>query len=220
MTASNKEVGAEGKREEGEEGDSDSDSEDEEREKWGLGKRKRVKRKKLVKSIRCKDGFVMSVETSREHFCSPRDDVGPYNGVEVTYPSEWEDLLLPYKDNNTDHTPYICGVAPTLYVNVSPHVVRAVIHKHGGQSLDSGRLPSMEEFDEDGYMWAAAAEPPSSEGTETETEEDGSPSPPPPSQQQHGTPTPVATTTTAGGRTGEITPPHTLTDSELSPIER
>ena len=81
----------------------------------------------------------MSVQASREHFCSPRDDYGPHNGVEVGYPSEWEDLLLPFTDNNTDHTPVICGMAPTLYVNVPPSTIRAVIQKHGGMTANYHR---------------------------------------------------------------------------------
>ena len=95
----------------------DSGEEDDEDwgEDWGGIKTKRVRRKKSHKPIKCNDGFVMSVQVSREHFCSPRDDVGPYDGVEAGYPNEWEDLLLPYIDNNTDPTPVVCDTAPTLY---------------------------------------------------------------------------------------------------------
>ena len=157
--------------------------------------------------------------------------VGPHDGVEVGFPSEWEDLLLPCTDNNSDRTPAICGAVPSLYVNVSPHVVRVVIQKHGGQRQDSDRLPPMVEFDEDGYLWAAAAEPPSYLDEESEPEGYGSPAStvhlgappplPPPLPQQHGTPTPGAGAATAAGqRVGELTPPLTLTDAGLSPIER
>ena len=171
------------------------------------------------------------MQASREHFCSPRNDVGPYDGVEVGYPSEWEDLLLPYTDNNTDRTPVICGAAPTLYVNVPPHVISTVIRKHAGLAHDSGRLPPMVDVDENGSMWAAAAVPPSESGesdTEEEAEGYGSPSsavhlgvpPPLPPPQPHGPPTPVTPTTTVNARVGELTPPQSLTDAGLSPIER
>ena len=86
---------------------------------------------------------MMSVQASSEHFCSPRDDFGPYDGVEVGYPSEWEDLLLPFTDNNTERTPVMCGLTPTLYVNVPPSTIRAIIQKHGGMTADSGKLPQM-----------------------------------------------------------------------------
>ena len=91
--------------------------------------------KKLQKPIYSKDGFMMSVQASREHFCSPRDDFGPCDGVEVGYPSEWEDLLIPHTDNNSDHTPIMCVVSPSPHVNVPPHVVYTVIQKHGGPLL-------------------------------------------------------------------------------------
>ena len=112
-------------------------------------------------------------------------------------------------------------------------MIYVVIQKHGGQAHGSGQLPPMEERDENGDLWAAAAEPPSSYldelDEETEAVEHGSPAstihlgapPPPPPPQPHGTPTPAAETTTAAAeRTGELTPPMTLTDSGLSPIER
>ena len=140
---------------------------------------------------------MMSVQASREHFCSPRDDDGPYDGVEVGYPSEWEDLLLPFTDNNTDRTPAFCGIAPTLYVNVPPSTIRAVIQKHGGMTADSGTLPPMVEVDEDGYLWAAAAVPPS-----TSEEDEAAPA-----------------STTTQTRRGALTPPQNLTLAAISPIE-
>ena len=172
-----------------------------------------------------------------EHFCSPRNDVGPYDGVEVGYPSEWEDLLLPYTDNNTDRTPAICGVAPTLYVNVPPHVISAIIRKHTGLTdtglrHDSGQLPPMIDMDENGSMWVAAAVPPSeSEESESEAEAEGyeSPSsamhmgaaPPPPPPMPNAPPTPMTPAAAAAAtRVGALTPPQTLTDAGLSPIER
>ena len=82
------------------------------------------------------------------------------------YPSEWEDLLLPYADNNTDETPVICGMAPTLYVNVPPSTIRAVIAKHGGMTVDSGRLPRMVEVNE----WEEAAPVPSDLNMTDDTE--------------------------------------------------
>ena len=96
--------------------------------------------KPLAKAVFCRDGFRMSVQASRTHYCTPRDDEGPYEGVEVAYPSEWEDLLLPYTDSGT---PTICGMAPTMYVNVPKQTIDAIIHKHGGLTIDSGPLPPM-----------------------------------------------------------------------------
>ena len=162
---------------------------------------------------------MMSVQASSEYFCSPRNNSGSYDGVEVGYPSEWEDLLLPYTDNNTDRTPVVCVTAPTLYVNVSPPTIKAVIAKHGGLTAESGKLPPMVEVDERGYQWAAAAEVPSDLSmTEEEGEDDepetlssvvqlGAPPPPPP---------PLPTQTTRGA----ISPPQLLRELTVSPIAK
>ena len=204
----------------GEEKEGDDDDDDE----WWAQKTKQLRRerKPLAKSIHCKDGFTMSVQASSEHFCSPRNNSGPYDGVEVTYPSEWEDLLLPFTDNNTDRTPVICATAPTLYVNVPPSTIRAVIKKHGGLTLDSGNLPPMVEVDERGFLWAAAAEVPSDLSADSTESEDvdpnmptsvvqlGLPPPPPPAY-----PPPPTTT---GPTRGEITPPQPLRELTVSPI--
>jgi hypothetical protein len=39
--------------------------------------------KDLAEPVRCKDGSTMSVQASHTHYCTPRDDVGPYTHVEV-----------------------------------------------------------------------------------------------------------------------------------------
>ena len=87
--------------------------------------------------------------------------MGPCDGVEVGYPSEWEDLLLPFTDRNTDRTSVTCGMVSTIYVNVPSSTIWSVIAKHGGMTVDSGRLPRMVEVDERGYLWAEAAPVPS-----------------------------------------------------------
>ena len=116
----------------------------------------------------CNDGFSISIQASRDHFCTPRDDIGPYECVEAAYPSEWEDLLLPYTDSST---PVICGITPTMYVNVPANVIREMINKHGGMARRSGHLPRMVEYHSDGYQWAEAAVPPSTD-SETMTIDD------------------------------------------------
>ena len=138
----------------------DDDGDDSDDGGWLI---KRRVHKKVQPRVVCNDGFSISIQASRDHFCTPRDDIGPYECVEAAYPSEWEDLLLPFTDSNT---PVICGITPTMYVNVPASVIRAVINKHGGMARRSGHLPRMVEYHEDGYQWAEAAVPPS---TDSET---------------------------------------------------
>ena len=77
---------------------------------WAVSKRKTYK--KVQPPVRCNDGFYMSVQASRDHYSVPRNDLGSYTHVEVAGPSEWEDLLLPYRDKSE---PAICGMRPMMY---------------------------------------------------------------------------------------------------------
>ena len=169
----------------------------------------------------------MSVQASRDHYSVPRDDQGPYTHVEVAGPSEWEDLLLPYRDKSE---PAICGMRPMMYGRVPARVIRQVISKHAGMAKYSGQLPRMMEVDEDGYtvevdedgcQWAAAVEPPTdsdsgSSGVEADDEDDGADSPmgSPTSAAHLGAPPPPPPPLP----TGALTPPPQLMNVTMSPI--
>ena len=62
-----------------------------------------VKRKKthnhINSTVRCIGGSKMSVQASRDHFYTSRQDAGPYTHVEVTYPNRLEEKLLSYVDD-------------------------------------------------------------------------------------------------------------------------
>ena len=64
----------------GEEVSEESEEDGGKEDDWGMIK-PRV-RKALRGRVRCNDGFAMSVQESREHTCTPRDDTGPYPMVE------------------------------------------------------------------------------------------------------------------------------------------
>ena len=122
----------------------------------------------------------------------------------------------------------IVGTPPVLHVCVTAHVMRAVVVKHGELRHDSYPLPDMEERDEDGFLWAAPAMPPTSSDTDSDDSAyaaaqyaaavagNGSPysavhmgAPPPP-------PPPLPTTPAI--RLGELTPPPQLRNEDISPI--
>jgi hypothetical protein len=89
------------------------------------------------KSVECKDGFIMSVQAGGANYCSPRDDDGPYVCVEVGFPSEREELLMPYIDgrgSDEEDDPTEC-----VYGHVPVEVITAIIMKHGG--MVDGQLP-------------------------------------------------------------------------------
>ena len=87
---------------------------------------------KKNKKIVCADGFAMSVQADEGAYCSPRNDVGPYNEAEIGFPTEEEVLLMPFVEDHSRPT-------DTVYAYVPSNVITLVIAKHGG--IVSGELP-------------------------------------------------------------------------------
>jgi hypothetical protein len=75
--------------------------------------------------IECADGFKMSVQASQFHYCSPRDNKGPYTAYEIGFPSEKEEALMPYAEDEDNPTETVYGWVPVAVIN-------AIITKHGG----------------------------------------------------------------------------------------
>ena len=78
-----------------------------------------------IPPIVCADGFTMSVQASRAHMCTPREDVGPWLSVEVGFPNRIEPLLWPYAEVPGNWT-------ETVYGGVPVEIVAAVVELHGG----------------------------------------------------------------------------------------
>jgi hypothetical protein len=78
-------------------------------------------RSHIVKRITCADGFDMSVQASKGHYCAPRTDTGPYQEVEIGYPSAPVAEFAQYQDGDDD-----------IYGYVPVEIVNAVIAAHGG----------------------------------------------------------------------------------------
>lgn len=80
----------------------------------------------LVKQLVCEDGFTMSVQASHYHYCSPRqDNAAFYYKVEIGFPSEKEEYLMPYAEDRERPTDTVYGYVPV-------EIVECVIEKHGG----------------------------------------------------------------------------------------
>ena len=82
--------------------------------------------KRVKPAIKCKDGFTMSVQVSKDHHCTPRSDNGPYSHVEVGYLAQYEPALIPYAEFKNK------PLNNTLFNNVPVAIVNALIAKHGG----------------------------------------------------------------------------------------
>lgn len=80
----------------------------------------------VVGRMVCKDGFSMSVQAGYGKYSSPREDCFPeYDKFEVGYPSDREELLMPYVEDEDRPTETVYGYVPA-------EVLDAVIAKHGG----------------------------------------------------------------------------------------
>jgi len=79
---------------------------------------------RIAPHIHCTDGAVLSVQASSLHYCSPRDDHGPYQSVEVGYPTS---PPPPSWDRYQDGENPVWGFVPV-------NLVRQFIEDHGGES--------------------------------------------------------------------------------------
>lgn len=93
--------------------------------------------KPLEPKVVCHDGFVMSVQASEFHYCSPRENEGPYFSVEVGFPSQKDDLLVPYAEIWEEGDPVWSNL---VYPYVPVEIVLEVIDNHGGCSNLPGIL--------------------------------------------------------------------------------
>ena len=76
--------------------------------------------------IECRDGFTMSVQAGDGIYCCPRVSGSPaYYSVEIGFPSEKEDLIMQYAENEEHPTDTVYGYVPI-------DTVQDVIAKHGG----------------------------------------------------------------------------------------
>ena len=75
--------------------------------------------------IECADGFSVSVQASSFHYCDPRTNTDAYSSVELGFPSQPDELILPYAEDAENPT-------QTVYGHVPVYVVQNLIEKHGG----------------------------------------------------------------------------------------
>ena len=89
---------------------------------------------KRNKKIICKDGFTMSVQANEGAYCNPRiNEANKYIQVEIGFPSQREELIIEWAEDQDQPTDTVYGYVPI-------HVVNSVIAKHGG--MVSGEVPN------------------------------------------------------------------------------
>ena len=73
----------------------------------------------------CNDGFSISVQASKFHYCRPMlDGAQDYEEVELGYPSNEDELINDYAEDD--------NYTRTVYGYVPIEVVEKLIEKHGG----------------------------------------------------------------------------------------
>ena len=99
-----------------------------------------MSRQILRENVYCADGFSMSVQASKTHYCTPRVDgcEAIYSQVEIGFPSEHEPLLDKYIEGLLDREEDWTG---SVYCWVPSDIVALVIAEHGG--MVSGELPRL-----------------------------------------------------------------------------
>lgn len=88
--------------------------------------------KPLAPRIICADGTVLSVQASQYHYCSPREDEGPYDSVEVGFIKDGAGVPLTPPEDWREHGD---GCFPSdVYGYVPVEKVEAFIAEHGGRA--------------------------------------------------------------------------------------
>jgi len=73
----------------------------------------------------CNDGFSVSIQASRGHYCYPREDnLQEYQEVELGYPDVADEIIEDYADGD--------DLTNTVYAFVPIEVVEELLAKHGG----------------------------------------------------------------------------------------
>lgn len=86
------------------------------------------KKMELRKPVKFRDGFSVSIQASRFHYCTPREDSDLrafYSAVECGFPNKKEVLLMPYAEDRKRPT-------KTVYAWVPREIIFALCDKHGG----------------------------------------------------------------------------------------
>ena len=81
----------------------------------------------LAKRVVCRDGFSLSVQATHGAYCSPRTNRGPWDQVEVGYPSAMPELIMDYAEDPDRPTDTVYGYVPVALIN-------QLIDLHGGMA--------------------------------------------------------------------------------------
>ena len=83
----------------------------------------------MAARIESEDGFSLSVQANHAAYCSPRHNIGPWDEVEVGFPSDIPELIMGYAERPETPTGTVYGYVPVA-------LVEELIQIHGGKKHD------------------------------------------------------------------------------------
>ena len=93
---------------------------------------------RIRKPVVCADGFRISIQASSAHYSAPRAKARAYKACELGYPSESDDLIKEYAQQDLGENNYV----DCVYPYVPAKVIQALLEKHGG--IVSGECPQLD----------------------------------------------------------------------------
>jgi hypothetical protein len=90
-----------------------------------------------IAAVVCIDGFTISVQASRHHYCEPRENDGPWTHVECGFPSEAVPTIEDYKDGDDND-------CESVFAGVPIELVEELIASHGGRIITEGTIEQLQ----------------------------------------------------------------------------
>jgi len=86
-------------------------------------KDKKNKDGRFFKTVTCADGFTISIQASEYHYCSPRENDADWYEVELGFPSEKDEMIQRWAENEKEPEYTVYGYVPI-------QVVQDLLNKH------------------------------------------------------------------------------------------
>lgn len=96
---------------------------------------------RLRPRIVCSDGFIISVQASYFHYCTPRNNSGPYSHVELGFPSDFDEILFEYSEDASE----LSDMTQTVFPYTPLEVLYESLKTHGDFELEDDSFEELSE---------------------------------------------------------------------------
>ena len=87
------------------------------------------------------DGFIISVQASYFHYCTPRNNSGPYSHVELGFPSDFDEILFDYSEDASE----MSDMTQTVFPYTPLEVLYESLKTHGDFELEDDSFEELSE---------------------------------------------------------------------------